>query len=241
MRMEWRYPLPPCPSVDGHQPCSPTCLENNLDGWNMTNVCLSFQLGARKTSAKHIICIIIEINKTHQHQSVEMIPQHAECTCSIQPVRIDHTKTCQERLNNQTLQSIDDQTAIACSCICSLEIEWSPNLRLDILSQAIWYTWRCPLTKGIYETGGMMAGDLESKKVLKLSWCFCPHYICSTNLAWLVVSSCFTPWKVCASLGIIIPLIWSKMASFETTNHFTHIGFIRLCPLWIPFEWTNPD
>lgn len=130
--LQWKNacnPLPPCPSVDGHQPCSPTCLRKNLGRWNITNGFIFPAWSVQEISKPHHLHHHGVWKKTHQHHPFEMNPQH--------------------------------------------EIEWNPNLKLDVLSQVTWDTWHCPLTNGKYKTGDMIASDLESKKVLKLSWCFC--------------------------------------------------------------------
>ena len=76
-------PLPPCPSVDGHQPCSPTCLGKNLGGWNITNGFIFPARSVQEISKPHHLHHH-GVWKTHQHHPFEMNPQHANGTCSIQ-------------------------------------------------------------------------------------------------------------------------------------------------------------
>lgn len=136
------------------------------------------------------------------------------------------------------------QTTTTCSCICGLEIEWNPNLRLDVLSQVTWDTWHCPLTKGKYKTGDMIAGDIESKKVLKLSWCFCFKLVIAS--LHMFYSYCPDWWFHHVSLPLKSMLVIrdhhpNQMVRNELRLKPKTTLLIWAIPPLNPFEMINPD
>lgn len=196
-------PLPPCPSVDGHQPCSPTCLGKNLGGWNITN---GFIFPARSVQ---------EISKPHHlhHHGVWK-------NTSTSPIWNEST-TCKRHMFNPALSGLIILRHANHNYLflhlrprdwMKLKLKaWrfiSSNLRYMALPphQRKIQNWR-------YDCRGYWTQE-SAQAVLMFfvsSWLL-PHYICSTHIALIGGFITFhSLWKVCSSLGIIIPVKWLEM------------------------------